>query len=106
MASQGYNIPFLDLTSGKICLSSQKGDELDLRLMRNMLVSFGEIYSLDVAERERKKVVVCEYYDRRRSIDVIENLDGRYMFVFSSPSLVFLNNRAFDWLCGVMFLIY
>ena len=84
MASQGYNIPFLDMTCGKICLSGDSGEELDLRRVRNMLVNFGEIYSLDTEERERGKVVVCEYYDRRRSIDVIESMHGRYMFVLPS----------------------
>ena len=84
MASQGYNIPFLDMTCGKICLSGDSGEELDLRRLRNMLVNFGEIYSLDTAETERGQVVVCEYYDRRRSIDVIEGMHGRDMFVLPS----------------------
>lgn len=88
MASQGYNIPFLDITSGKICLSGDKGEELDFRLVRNILVNFGDVYSLDVVEKERGgKVIACEYYDRRRSIDVVESLNGRDIFVFlpSSP---------------------
>ncbi len=70
------------MTSGKICLSGGSGEELDLRLVRNMLVNFGEIYSLDTAERESGNVVVCEYYDRRRSLDVIESMNGRDIFVF------------------------
>ena len=72
------------MTSGKICLSGHSGEELDLRLVRNMLVNFGEIYSLDTAKRERGIVVVCEYYDRRRSLDVVESIDGRDVFVFPS----------------------
>lgn len=84
MASQGYNIPFLDMTCGKICLSADTGEELDLRRVRNLLVNFGEIYSLDTAERERGKIIVCEYYDRRRSIDVIEGMHGQDMFVLPS----------------------
>ena len=105
MASQGYNIPFLDMTCGKICLSGGTGEELDLRRVSNLLVNFGEIYSLDTAARENGKVVVCEYYDRRRSIDVIEGLHGRDMFVLPSLFHIF-DCRAFDWLCGMMFLIH
>ena len=94
MASQGYNIPFLDLTSGKICLSGD-GGELNPRVLKNMLKSCGDIYSLDTAERERGRIVMCEYYDRRRSIDVIENMNGRDMFV--SPLFAgVINARAFD----------
>jgi hypothetical protein len=81
MVSQGYNIPFLDMTIGKICLAGEGDKELDFRLMRNVLETFGDIYSLDIAERERGKVVVCEFYDRRKSVDVIENMNGRDMFV-------------------------
>src|SRR5208282_2949243 len=103
MASQGYNIPFLDMTSGKICLSGDKGEELDFRLVRNLLVNFGEIYSLDTAERERGKIVVCEYYDRRRSIDVIESMHGRDMFVFL-PYVCIADDRVFGWRFGMMFL--
>jgi len=98
MASQGYNIPFLDMTSGKVCVSGNEG-ELDPRLMRTMLESFGDIYSLDTAERESGKVILCEYYDRRRSIDVVETMNGRDLFVptpihtpFSAPLTV----RAYD----------
>ena len=68
------------MTGGKVCVCGD-GGELDPRLMRNMLESFGDIYSLDMAERERGKVVLCEYYDRRRSIDVVETLNGRDVFV-------------------------
>ena len=53
--------------------------------MRNMLESFGDIYSLDTADRERGKVIVCEYYDRRRSIDVVETMNGRDLFVSTLP---------------------
>ena len=81
MASQGYKIPFLGIVGGRINLCGERGEELDFRLVRNLLVNFGEIYSLDTAERERGKIVVCEYYDRRRSIDVIESIHGRDMFV-------------------------
>src|SRR5277367_1362624 len=84
MASQGHNIPFLDMTGGKVCLSGD-GWGLDSRLMRNMLESFGDIYSLDTAERARGKILLCEYYDRRRSIDVVETMNGRDMFVRSPP---------------------
>lgn len=91
------------MMSGKICLSGDKGEELDFRLVRNMLVSFGDIYSLDTTESERCKVVVCEYYDRRRSIDVIESMHGRDMFVLFPDC--FSNIRVFDWLCGTIFLI-
>ena len=72
------------MTCGKICLSADTGDELDLRRVRDLLVNFGEIYSLDTTERERGKVIVCEYYDRRRSIDVIEGMHGQDMFVLPS----------------------
>lgn len=81
MMSQGHNIPFLDMTGGKICLSSDVGKDLDLRLMRDILETFGEIYSLDIAEKERGQTIVCEYYDRRRSIDAIEAMHGRDVLV-------------------------
>jgi hypothetical protein len=83
MASQGYKIPFLSMIIGKICVSGETGEDLDFRLVRNMLENFGEIYSLDTTERERGKVLVCEYYDRRRGIEVIENMHGRDIFVYS-----------------------
>jgi hypothetical protein len=85
MVSQGYNIPFLDMTSGKICVSNDSGKNLDFRLMRDILESFGEIYSLDISEKERGKVIVCEYYDRRRSIDVVEAMNGKDVLVRLSP---------------------
>lgn len=78
MTSQGYRIPFLELTCGKICVA---GDDLELRTARNILETFGDIYSLDFAEREREKVIVCEYYDRRRVIEAVESINGRDMFV-------------------------
>jgi len=97
MASQGHNIPFLDMTGGKVCISGD-GGELEPRLMRNMLESFGDIYSLDTAERERGKVVLCEYYDRRRSIDVVESMNGRDMFVCAPLSFphTMVDSRASD----------
>lgn len=81
-------MPFLETTGGKVCISGDGGD-LDPRFMRNMLESFGDIYSLDTADRERGKVIVCEYYDRRRSIDVVETMNGRDLFVSTLPSPLF-----------------
>ena len=105
MASQGYNIPFLDMTSGKICLSGNKGEELDFRIVKNMLMNFGEIYSLDAVDREGGKIVLCEYYDRRRTIDVIESMHGRDIFVSFPLFSTFSEIREFDCLFGMMFLI-
>jgi hypothetical protein len=84
MSAQGYKIPFLGIQGGKINIAGEKED-LDFRLMRNMLESFGEIYSLDIAYKARGRVFVCEYYDRRRAIDVIESMHGRDMFVSPYP---------------------
>jgi len=82
MVSQGYNIPFLDATTGKICLSGDQGEQLDTLRMRNILLRFGEIYSLDTVDRGRGKgVIVCEYFDRRRSVEVIDSLHGREILV-------------------------
>jgi hypothetical protein len=89
MAAQGYKIPFLGIPGGKLNIAGEKED-LDFRLMRNMLESFGEIYSLDISYKARGRVFVCEYYDRRRAVDVIESMHGRDMFVlapFPAPSL-------------------
>jgi hypothetical protein len=74
-------MPFLTSTMGKINISAERGDELDFRLVKSMLETFGEIYSLDLADKERGKVIVCEYYDRRMSLDVIESMHGRDIFV-------------------------
>ena len=104
MESQGYRIPFLEMTSGTICLAGDAGEELDFRLTRNMLENFGEIYSLDTSERERGQVILCEYYDRRRSADVVESIHGRELFVLYL--LIIADVRAFDWLYGVMFHIH
>lgn len=84
MSAQGYKIPFLGIQGGKINIAGERED-LDFRLMRNMLESFGEIYSLDIAYKARGRVFVCEYYDRRRAIDVIESMHGRDMFVSPYP---------------------
>jgi hypothetical protein len=81
MMSQGHKIPFIGATTGKINISPEPGEELEFRLVKSMLESFGEIYSLDLEDRERGKVIVCEYYDRRRSLDVIESMHGRDIFV-------------------------
>src|SRR5579859_3824246 len=83
MAAQGYKIPFLGIPGGKINIASEKEDALlDFRLMRTMLESFGEIYSLDISYKApSRRVFVCEYYDRRRAVDVIESMHGRDMFV-------------------------
>lgn len=81
MSSQGHNIPFLTSTIGKINISSERGEELDFRLVKSMLETFGEIYALDLADKERGKVIVCEYYDARMSLDVIESMHGRDIFV-------------------------
>lgn len=83
MVSQGYNIPFLDNSIGKICLSGDQGEQLDFAPMRNLLFRFGEIYSLDTVDRGRcKGVIVCEYFDRRRSVEVFESMHGREILVF------------------------
>ena len=79
MASQGYNIPFLGVTSGKVFVAGER--DVENRLVRDMLESFGEIYSFEVVERENRKLVVCEYFDRRRVTDLIESMNGRDMFV-------------------------
>jgi hypothetical protein len=77
-------MPFLTSTIGKINISSERAEELDFRLVKSMLETFGEIYSLDLADKERGKVIVCEYYDRRMSLDVIESMHGRDIFVLPS----------------------
>jgi hypothetical protein len=82
MVSQGYNIPFLESTAGKICLAGDQGEQLDVMRMRNILFTFGEVYSLDSVERGRAKgVLVCEYFDRRKSVEVVESLHGREILV-------------------------
>jgi hypothetical protein len=81
MASQGYKIPFFGITSGRITISAESGEDLDFHLVKNMLETFGEIYSLDVADGTKGKVIVCEYFDRRRTTDVVESMHGRDMFV-------------------------
>ena len=85
--SQGYNIPFLDATIGKICLSGDQGERLDIPRMRNILLRFGEIYSLDAVDRGcGKDVIVCEYFDRRTSVEVIDSLHGREILVPHNPN--------------------
>jgi hypothetical protein len=89
MVSQGYNIPFLDCTPGKICLAGDQGEQLDFVRMRNILFTFGEIYSLDTVDRGRcKGVIVCEYFDRRMSIEVVESMHGREIMVPTNPPRV------------------
>ena len=78
MTSEGYKIPFLEMTGGKICVA---GEGLQFRSARSLLENHGDIYSLDLAERESRKAIVCEYYDRRGAIDAVENINGREMFV-------------------------
>jgi hypothetical protein len=82
MASNGYKIPFIGYTSGKVFVSSER--ELEAPLMRDVLASLGEIYSFEMVEQDNVKVAVCEYFDRRRVTDVIESMNGRDMFVLSS----------------------
>ena len=97
MASQGYKIPFLGVTSGKVFVAGER--EIEVGYMRDMLESFGEIYSFEMNEREGGKVVVCEYFDRRRATDVIESMNGRDIFVLSLFRIV-LMNRVLDCLFG------
>lgn len=84
MSSQGHKIPFLTSTIGKLNITSERGEEVDFRQAKDMLETFGEIYSLDLGDRERGKVIVCEYYDQRMSLDVIESMHGRDIFVLPS----------------------
>jgi len=88
MATEGYKIPFYGLSGGKVIVSGDTGDELEFGPVRGMFESFGEIYYLDLEERGVLNVIVCEYFDRRRAIDVIESMNGRDMFVHpqSSPT--------------------
>lgn len=86
MVSQGYKIPFMDMVSGKICISGENGENLDFRLVRELLEQFGEIYSLDALASEKGKLITCEYYDRRSGIQVIERIHGRDIFVLAPLS--------------------
>jgi len=79
MTAQGSKIPFLGVTSGRVFVSYER--EPDRRWLRELLESFGEIYSFEAIERDGREIIVCEYYDRRRVIDVIESANGRDMFV-------------------------
>jgi len=95
MASQGYKIPFLGMTSGKLSISGEGALDLDFSLMTSTLESFGEIYSLDTVDKEGAKVIVCEYYDRRCSVDALESLNGREMFVcYLNITLLMLGNSV------------
>ena len=96
MAARGYKIPFLGIPGGKLNVASDKED-LDFRLMRTLLESFGEIYSLDISYKSRGRVFVCEYYDRRRAVEVIDSMHGRDMFVFLQPLAL-----LFPWHCYEM----
>jgi hypothetical protein len=81
MASQDYKIPFLGITGGKVIVSAESGTRLEFAPVRDMLETFGEIYSLDSTEGVRGNGIICEYFDRRRATDVIESMHGRDMFV-------------------------
>lgn len=93
MASQGYKIPFLGMTSGKLSISGEGGQDLDFSLITSTLESFGEIYSLDTVDKEAAKVIVCEYYDRRCSVEAVESLNGREILVcYFNITLLMLGN--------------
>ena len=102
MASQGYNIPFLDMTCGKICLSADTGDELDLRRVRDLLVNFGEIYSLDTTERERGKLL-CVSITIEGGVLMSLKACMVKICLYSPHSSIRFNCREFDCLCGMMY---
>ena len=86
MAAQGYKIPFLGIPGGKLNIAGEKED-LDFRLMRNMLESFGEIYSLDISYKARGRVFVCEYtIEEGQSMSLKVCMDGICLY-FPSPPL-------------------
>jgi hypothetical protein len=62
-------------------VSAENGARLNFAPVRDMLETFGEVYSLDPAEGVRGNSIMCEYFDRRRAADVIESMHGRDMFV-------------------------
>jgi hypothetical protein len=75
MSLQGYKIPFLGVTSGRVVLEI-KG-EVSVAGVKKVLETFGELYSFEGEGKEFEG----EYFDRRRAGDVIESLNGREMFV-------------------------